>query len=280
MEYIIFGNGVKIPVVGLGTFPLHGETLNNTLNMAIQLGYNYFDTAHLYKNEAEIGHIIKDLNKQNIIISSKICATQYLGNKRYLNLNRQSVKTAFSKSCKQLGVKRLSIYLLHSCFHNFEKAYQELIDLYQAGNIDVIGVSNANITHLKQIYKKCGVYPMIVQVEIHPYCNRRELVEFCNENGITIIAHSPFAHGDAMGELLSNIELQKIAQLHNKTIAQIILRWIIQQGMIVIPRSTNYMRLKDNINIFDFNLSDAEMRIIDSLNRDQSYGVRSANDLE
>lgn len=280
MDYINFPNDIKLPLIGLGTFPLHGSVLHNSIDMASSIGYQLIDTAHLYKNEKEIGDILKHLQSCNIHISSKICATQYNGRRRYLYLDKKSVRRCYENSCKKLGVNKLSAYLLHSCFSNYVKAYKELIELYNEGAVGAIGVCNADINQLTNIKEACGQYPMINQIEVHPFCNRIKLRNFCRDNGIVIMAHSPFAHGDAMKELLENDILQRIATKHNKSVAQIILKWIIQQNMIVIPRSTNSNRLRENYDIFDFTLSDEDILLIDSLNRDQSYGVRSANQTE
>lgn len=275
MDFVKLKNGMELPSVGLGTFPLHGDVLKNTLDMALSIGYRLIDTAHKYKNEREIGASIDKDVKNNLFFSSKICAIQYCGRTRYLHLNKRSVEQCYRSSCKKLGVEKLSLYLLHSCFPNCEKAYSEMIKLYENGKVDAIGVCNARIEDLVRIKEACGQYPMVVQVEVHPLCNQNELIAFCNANEIRVMAHSPFTHGDAMNELLSNPTLRNIAVKHNKTVAQIILRWIAQQGMIVIPRSTNFNRLENNIDIFDFTLSEVDMSDISSLNKDQSYGVRS-----
>ena len=245
--------------------------------MAIDLGYTFLDTAHKYQNESEIGNCLKGGNITDIEISSKICGSQYLGRRRYLYLNKRSVKESYMISCRKLGVDKLGLYLLHSCsFNHYQDAYSELIDLYKSGKVDAIGVCNAEIDDLRSIYEACHEYPMVNQVEIHPFCSRRELTDFCKEHGIAVMAHSPFAHGDVMHEMMSNSTLSKLSKKYNKSVAQIILRWIVQQNIIVIPRSTNYNRLQENIDIFDYSLSDEDMHKIDSLNRNESYGVRSS----
>jgi len=277
MEYKTLVNGKKLPLVGLGTYPLRGKQLEDSLRMAIDLGYTFLDTAHKYQNESEIGNCLKGGNITDIEISSKICGSQYLGRRRYLYLNKRSVKESYMISCRKLGVDKLGLYLLHSCsFNHYQDAYSELIDLYKSGKVDAIGVCNAEIDDLRSIYEACHEYPMVNQVEIHPFCSRRELTDFCKEHGIAVMAHSPFAHGDVMHEMMSNSTLSKLSKKYNKSVAQIILRWIVQQNIIVIPRSTNYNRLQENIDIFDYSLSDEDMHKIDSLNRNESYGVRSS----
>lgn len=277
MEYKTLVNGKKLPLVGLGTYPLRGKQLEDSIRMAIDLGYTFLDTAHKYQNESEIGNCLKGGNIKDIEISSKICGLQYLGRRRYLHLNKRSVKKSYMISCRKLGVDKLGLYLLHSCsFNHYQDAYSELIDLYKSGKVDAIGVCNAEIDDLRSIYEACHEYPMVNQVEIHPFCSRRELTDFCKEHGIAVMAHSPFAHGDVMHEMMSNSTLSKLSKKYNKSVAQIILRWIVQQNIIVIPRSTNYNRLQENIDIFDYSLSDEDMHKIDSLNRNESYGVRSS----
>lgn len=274
MKYITLRNGVRLPILGFGTFPLHGQTLDNALTTAYAAGYRLFDTAWAYENEQEIGAIFKRDNilRDELFLTSKIKRIQMGGRKRYLHLDRKSVSTCYRETCSRLQTSYCDLYLLHYHFEEYEKIYAQVRRLYEKGMVRAYGVSNFDIEHLECIHVYCGEFPMINQIEFHPFRNQTALVEFCWEHDIQVQAYGPFAHGDGMAELLNDCQLQAIAFKYRKTIPQIILRWIVQQGISVIPRSTNSERIRDNIDIFDFVLNDDEMNYIFSLNREESYG--------
>lgn len=279
MQYFKFENGVKIPMVGLGTYPLKGDVLSATIKDAINLGYELFDTATGYYNEQEIGDLVKEgiLLPDNVFITSKIHSSILIGRKRYLYLNRKSIKKAYLESCKRLHIQKLGAYLLHMPFDGCSKHYCDLMRLYDEGRICVIGVSNFDIRELKELYKKCGRWPMMNQTEISPYNTQKELIKFCQDNGILVQAYSPFGRGNLVNELMNNKTLVTIAEAHGKSIGQIILRFITQQGVAVVARSTNHNRLKDNLNIFDFVLNEEEMLSIHTLNSNTVFGVNQIN---
>jgi diketogulonate reductase-like aldo/keto reductase len=279
MQYFKFENGVKIPMVGLGTYPLKGDVLSATIKDAINLGYELFDTATGYYNEQEIGDLVKEgiLLPDNVFITSKIHSSILIGRKRYLYLNRKSIKKAYLESCKRLHIQKLGAYLLHMPFDGCSKHYCDLMRLYDEGRVCVIGVSNFDIRELKELYKKCGRWPMMNQTEISPYNTQKELIKFCQDNGILVQAYSPFGRGNLVNELMNNKTLVTIAEAHGKSIGQIILRFITQQGVAVVARSTNHNRLKDNLNIFDFVLNEEEMLSIHTLNSNTVFGVNQIN---
>jgi len=272
MEYINLGKN-KISVLGIGTYPLSGEVLNNILSTAVDVGYNLIDTAHKYNNEKDIGNFIASLNiKNNIYIETKLSTTQ-LTTKTFLGIKYKSktVKQALKESCRKLGVDILDIYLLHSPY-NCVKLYGKLIKLRNNGMVDFIGGCRMEISHLKEIYSRYNEYPSINQIEVHPFYSNKKLIDFCRNNGIVVEARSPFTHGDALEEFIGNSILSNIAKSHNKTVPQIILRWIIQQGVVAIPRSSYSAHIRENGDIFDFYLTNYEMQMIDSLNQNKSYG--------
>jgi diketogulonate reductase-like aldo/keto reductase len=279
MQYFKFENGVKIPMVGLGTYPLKGDVLSATIKDAINLGDELFDTATGYYNEQEIGDLVKEgiLLPDNVFITSKIHSSILIGRKRYLYLNRKSIKKAYLESCKRLHIQKLGAYLLHMPFDGCSKHYCDLMRLYDEGRVCVIGVSNFDIRELKELYKKCGRWPMMNQTEISPYNTQKELIKFCQDNGILVQAYSPFGRGNLVNELMNNKTLVTIAEAHGKSIGQIILRFITQQGVAVVARSTNHNRLKDNLNIFDFVLNEEEMLSIHTLNSNTVFGVNQIN---
>lgn len=279
MEYVKLRNGLRMPYVGLGTFPLNGEQLTETVRLASQAGYQLFDTAGAYKNEHVLGAALSRYfpNREKIFISSKVNGLQLRGRLKYLFLNRETVKSAYRHSCKRLGVEQLDLFLLHQPFDGFCDAYKQMIDLYENGKVKAIGVCNFDNDELKKLHNACGQYPMVNQTEISPVNSFKNIIHFCQDQEIQVEAYSPFGRGNIVQELMSNNMLQEIAHYHRKTVGQVVLRWIVQQGIVVIPRSTNEQRLNDNLNLFDFVLDDAEMEAIDSMNENRVYGVNQVN---
>lgn len=279
MEYVTLRNGVNIPMVGYGTYPLKGSELSNLLCITSKNGYSLYDSAYLYKNEEDIGRCIQEgiLSRKDVILTSKLQGIQYIGRKRYLYLDKMSVKKAYGRSCKKFNTEYLDIYLLHSPFKGYCVAYKELLQLYKENKIKVIGVSNFNEQELENLYNECGEYPMINQIELHPFNTMKSIIAYCKEHRIQVEAYSPFGRGNLVSEIMNNPKLKEIANTHNKSVGQIVLRWIVQQDIIVIPRSTNLERIKQNIDIFDFSLSDEEMQYIDSLNQNKGYGKHFQN---
>lgn len=280
MEYLDV-EGKEMPLVGLGCFSLHGKVLIESLTTALEEGYELFDTAFKYDNEKEIGRCITSntIKREGIIIQTKVCARQLLGSKMLFWLDKKSISSAFEYSCKRLGRDYIDVYLIHSPFVKVANYYKKLVELKDAGKIGIIGVCNFNREQLQTIKSVTGGFPMFNQIEIHPYHNSKELVAFCRDNGIVVEARSPFAHGDALHDWLANEALQKIANEYNKSVPQIILRWVTQQNVIALPRSKTSQHIKDNINIFDFSLTGTQVSVIDKLNRDQSYGFVSSVNL-
>ena len=279
MEYAKLSNGLKMPYVGLGTFPLNGEKLTDTIRLACGLGYQLFDTAGAYENESVLGDALHRYShdREELFISSKVNWLQLKGRRRYLYLNRETVKSAYRHSCERLGVDQLDLFLLHQPFEGYCEAYLELMHLYDAQKVRAIGVCNCDIDELKKLHTRCGVWPMVNQTEISPVNTFKDIIFFCQDNDIQVEAYSPFGRGNIVSELVNNPILKEIALTHNRTVGQIVLRWIVQQGIVVIPRSTNEQRLKDNMDVFDFNLDDSEMSSIDSMNENRVYGVNQIN---
>lgn len=279
MEYVTLRNGVKLPMIGFGTYPLKGDELRNTLQKAYNSGYSLFDSAFLYQNEQDIGNCIACgiLDRSKVILTSKIQGIQFMGRRRFLYLDKVSVAKAYRKACCKFHTDYLDIYLLHSPFKGYAKAYKELIQLYKQNKVKVTGVSNFNENELDALYRECGEYPMINQIELHPYNTMKSIVDYCKEHEIQVEAYSPFGRGNLVGEILNNPRLQKIAANYGKTVGQVVLRWIVQQGIVTIPRSTNEGRMKQNIDVFDFALTEGEMQYIDSLNQNKGFGAHFKN---
>ncbi len=273
MDYLQL-NDTQMPLVGLGCFMLHGKVLEDTLTCALQEGYELFDTAFKYSNEKEIGLFFTS-QKSAKIIQTKVCARQLLGSSTYLWLNKGSIAQSYNNARKRFAGNSIDVFLIHSPFPKVEKYYKALLQLQEKEEIKIIGVCNFNIDQLKKIKDTTGVFPMLNQIEIHPYHSSKELISFCQDNGIIVEARSPFAHGDALKDWGSDRILQNLSTEYQKTVPQIILRWITQQKVVVLPRSTTQKHIKDNINIFDFKMTESQLLMIDKLNRNQSFGIIS-----
>ena len=279
MEFVTLRNGIKLPMIGFGTYPLKGEELKATLQKAYNSGYSLFDSAFLYQNEQDIGECIANgvLDRGKMVLTSKMQGVQYIGHRKYLYLDRASVSKIYRRACQKFHTNYLDIFLLHSPFKECAKAYKELIQLYKQNKVKVIGVSNFNEQELDALYRECGEYPVINQIELHPYNTMKGIVAYCKEHEIQVEAYSPFGRGNLVGEILNNSKLQEIASFHGKTVGQVVLRWIVQQGIITIPRSTNEERMKQNLEVFDFTLTVDEMQYIDSLNQNKGFGAHFQN---
>ena len=212
MEYVKLRNGLRMPYVGLGTFPLNGEQLTETVRLASQAGYQLFDTAGAYKNEHVLGAALSRYfpNREKIFISSKVNGLQLRGRLKYLFLNRETVKSAYRHSCKRLGVEQLDLFLLHQPFDGFCDAYKQMIDLYENGKVKAIGVCNFDNDELKKLHNACGQYPMVNQTEISPVNSFKNIIHFCQDQEIQVEAYSPFGRGNIVQELMSNKMLQEI----------------------------------------------------------------------
>lgn len=276
MDYINVQN-TQLPLVGLGTFSLKTNIMGNVFATAIENGCCMIDTAQRYGNEKDIQLALGTIGvpRDKVILETKVSGDLLLGNLRYLRLNKKSIKSTYRESCRNLDTDYLDIYLIHSPYSGFEKHYQKLIDLQAKEGIKLIGICNVTIEHLKSLKAKTGVFPQIVQIEMHPYFTNKDLLLFCKDNGIVVEARSPFVHGDAFEEWNKEQILISLSNKYRKTIPQIILRWVIQQEVIAIPRSNNVRHVKDNMEVFDFELGVKDMEAIDSLNRNKSFGCKS-----
>lgn len=276
MEYVNSPSGA-FPLIGLGTFSIPHVVLEELIPAALDLGYTLFDTAYKYQNEAVLGRLLQESsrNRTAYLIETKVCAEQLLGNLRYLRLNAKSLKHCFRLASRNLLTDCIDVWMLHSTFPGYERYVSQLLEWKKRGKIKRVGICNLTLQQLKDLKDIVGCYPDIVQCEIHPYYANKELILFCKNNGILVEARSPFAHGDAMNEWLKEDILLALAAKYKKSIHQIILRWIVQQNIIALPRTSNLEHLRENINIFDFSLLEEEMIAIDGLNKNLSFGVIS-----
>lgn len=274
IEDIKLRNGSGIPLLGFGTWPLKGDILKNSLQEALNNGIYHFDTAHKYGNEGDIGDFMvkNKVDRSKLFLTSKYELAQFRGKKWWLfKYGKENVYQGYFGSCKRLHTDYLDLYMVHSPCKYYLEFYEELIKLYEQGKVRAIGMANCNVERLEEIWQTFGVLPMVNQIELHPFCQQKETVEYCKKNQIVVEAYSPFAHGAIMQDLLNDPTLQQIANTHGKSITQIILRWIVQQGIVALPRSSNPKHIKENVSVFDFSLTDEEMSQIYEMDLKKGY---------
>lgn len=265
MRDIMLSNGVEIPVIGFGTFPMRKFELINAVWDGVKAGYTLFDTATAYHNEPELGLALRRYfgeKKKSLFVSTKISNRQQ---------EMKDTRASLNRSLKKLGLKKIDMYMLHWPLpDHFIDTWKQMEDLYDEGKIRVLGVCNFHQHHLEELFENCRIKPMVNQVELHPLLSQKPLRDFCSKNGIVVEAYSPTARMDK--KLVKHPVLEEIANTHNKSVVQIILRWDYQNGVIPIIKSSNKDRMRSNINIFDFELSKKEMEMIEGMN--ENYRVR------
>jgi methylglyoxal/glyoxal reductase len=256
-------NGVEMPQHGFGVYKITdpGE-MENAVLKALEVGYRSFDTAQMYQNEGILGELLHncDVSRKELFITTKINN----GNQGY----DQTLFT-FEESLADLQLSQLDLLLVHwpSQKHFFE-TWRAMERLYEEKMVRAIGVSNFQIHHLEQLKTKANVVPMVNQVELHPYLTQEQLREYLQENRIAVEAWSPLARGRILGDPV----LVELAQRYQKTVAQIILRWHLQQDIIFIPKTITSSRIAENADIYDFELTKEDMAAINALNRDMRTG--------
>ncbi|MEH7418178.1 aldo/keto reductase [Neobacillus drentensis] len=260
-------NGVKMPWFGLGVFKVEeGPELVNAVKFAIKHGYRSIDTAAIYQNEEGVGQAIREgineagISREDLFVTSKVWNS---------DLGYEATLEAYETSLNKLGLDYLDLYLIHWPVEGkFKEAWRALETLYKEGKVKAIGVSNFHVHHLEDLLKEAEIKPMINQVELHPRLTQKEIQTFCLEQGIQMEAWSPLMQG----QLLDQPVIQEIANKYNKSTAQVILRWDLQNGVVTIPKSTKEHRIIENADIFDFELTKTEMKQIDDLNQNHRVG--------
>ena len=261
---ITLRDGAEIPQLGAGVFLVEPGEAERVVSDALEVGYRHIDTARIYDNEAEVGRAIaaSGLPREDVYVTTKLW-----------NSDQTRAREAFDESLDRLGLDRVDLYLIHwpqPMFGEALGAWRSLVEIAESGRATSIGVSNFEIEDLRQLIDETGVVPAVNQIELHPLHQRRELREFCAEHGIAVEAWGPLAQGKS--DLLERPEVLAAAEVHEKTPAQIVLRWHVQQGRIVFPKTTRRERMLENAQLFDFALSDAEMTAIDALEAGTNLG--------
>lgn len=270
MEFVTLNNGIIMPLIGLGTYPYKGDELRSVLELCWNEGYRLFDTAWLYNNETVLGEFLQTKNRNEVFVTSKLHVNQlyYYYNYRFnLGIRKTSVSKAYQGSCERLGVNQVDLYLLHAPFNNCCKLYASIVKLYDQGAMKAIGVSNFTEKDLAKLLSTTDVVPAVNQIEMNPLNSNRRLIDYCHSKGIVVEAFSPFGRGMLTKEIIENPVLSEIGKKNNKTVAQVVLRWLTQQGIVAIPRSNKIEKIRQNISVFDFKLTDAEVDAIYGLNK-------------
>ncbi|QGH36525.1 aldo/keto reductase [Gracilibacillus salitolerans] len=258
-------NGVKMPWFGLGVFLVEeGEEVYNSVKWALEHGYKSIDTAAVYGNEEGVGKAIKDsgIPREELFITSKL----WNGDQGY-----EETIQALETSLDKLGLEYLDLYLIHWPVpeqNKYKESWKAMEKLYNDGKIRAIGVSNFKEHHIEDLMNNAQVTPMVNQVEYHPHLQQRNLHEFCKKHNIQLEAWSPLKQG----KLLADPTLTDIAKRHGKSTAQVILRWDLQQEVVTIPKSVKQHRIHDNADVFDFALTEEEMKLIHDMNKDERVG--------
>ena len=261
MEQITLYNGVKMPIVGYGVYQVSKEECERCVMDALAVGYRSIDTAQSYFNEEEVGNAIKKsgIPREDIFLTTKVWVEHY---------GYEKAKKSVFESMRKLRTDYLDLVLLHQPFSDYYGAYRALEDLYNEGKLRAIGVSNFYPDRLVDMALFNRVKPMLNQVEIHPFHQQTEAKKWMERYGVQIEAWAPF--GEGRGGLFENPVLAEIAEKHKKTTAQVMLRWHIQRGVVVIPKSTHKERMEENLNIIDFALDQTDMNRISELDQKQS----------
>lgn len=270
MKYIKLNNGLSAPMLGFGVFKVNdGKECISTVRTALEIGYRHIDTASFYQNEESVGIAIKEsgIPREDIFLTTKIW------NDAQRNGN---VIEAFEDSLKLLGTEYIDLYLVHwPVPDKFVETYLQLEKIYESGKVKSIGLSNFHEHHIEEIKKVWSVVPVINQVELHPELSQKPLIKYCKENNIVPEAWSPL--GASKNSLLQNPVISEIAEKYGKSTAQIILRWNMEVGVVAIPKSVTPSRIKENFEIFDFELTQDDILKIDSLNKDKRVSADPDN---
>ena len=259
MEYAMLNNGVKMPMAGIGTFLLSPDEAEASVLSALQCGYRLIDTANAYVNEKAVGRAMKrsGLKREEIFLETKLWPSFY------------EQDDAVDKTLARLDTDYIDLLLIHQPAGNYIAGYRQMEKAYKEGKVRAIGLSNFNEAQIRKILEICEVKPSVLQSEVHPYSQEQALKQFLAQEGMVIQAWYPLGHGD--NALINEPLFAELGEKYGKRNAQIILRWHIQDGNIVIPGSKNAEHIRDNFDLFDFSLSDEEMAKIAAMDQKKRY---------
>lgn len=257
MQIVKLNNGIEMPIEGYGVFQVSPEETERCVSDAIKVGYRSIDTAAVYANEEDVGKAIQnsEVPREELFITTKL----WVQDQGYEN-----TKKAFETSLKKLGLDYLDLYLIHQPFGDYYGSWRAMEELYKEGKIKAIGVSNFDAFQLVDLILNNEVVPAVNQIEVHPFFPQAEAQAVMEEYGIHMEAWGPLAEGK--NNIFENEILKEIAEKHQKTVAQVILRWHIERDVIIIPKSVRKERMQENLDIFDFSLDQHDMEKISTLN--------------
>jgi 2,5-diketo-D-gluconate reductase A len=262
MQKVVLSNGVEMPILGFGVFQIpDAEECERSVSEALRTGYRLIDTAAAYENEEAVGEAIKrsGLAREEIFVTTKL----WIQDAGY-----ESAKKALERSLRRLQLDYLDLYLIHQPYGDVYGSWRAMEESYREGRIRAIGVSNFQPDRLMDLIVHNEVVPAVNQIETHPFCQQIEAQKFLEENNVQIESWGPFAEG--RNNIFQNELLLSIARKHERTVAQVILRWLTQRGVVVIPKSVRKERIVENFNIFDFELGHEDMGAIVALDTGQS----------
>lgn len=259
MEYAALNNGLKMPMAGIGTFLLSPDEAEASVLSALQCGYRLIDTANAYVNEKAVGRAMKKsgVPRRDIFLETKLWPSFY------------EQDETIDKTLERLDTDYIDLLLLHQPAGNYIEGYRQMEKAYKEGKVKAIGLSNFDMKQMQEILDMCEVKPAVLQTEVHPYSQEKELKEFLKKEEIVIQAWYPLGHGDKA--LIQEPLFVKLGEKYKKTSVQIILRWHIQDGNIVIPGSKNPNHIRDNFDLFDFELTEEEMKEISDMDQKKRY---------
>ena len=268
MKNITLNNGIKCPVVGIGTFMLSPKDAENSVRKALKMGYRLIDTANAYINERAVGRGMRDsrVPREEIFLSTKLWPSEYEN------------PNAVDETLERLGVEYVDLLYIHQPAGNWLAGYRQLEKAYREGKAKSIGISNFEGKYIAELETKWEIVPQFIQVEAHPYFTQEELRRTLDKYGIKLMSWYPLGHGDK--SLINEPVFVELGKKYGKSSAQIILRWHTQMGFVVIPGSKNVDHIRDNLDILDFSLTDDEMAEIAKLNKGVRYYNRTDAQLE
>ena len=260
VKYMELINEVKMPAIGIGTYKTGSdEETAHAVKFAIEAGYRHIDAAAFYGNEIGVGKGVKEsgVKREDIFLVTKLWNDDH---------GYDKTMEAFNKSLERLQVEYLDLYLIHWPTKLNSETWRAFEELYESGKVRAIGVCNFKEGHLEELKESAKIMPMVNQMEVHPFNTRKKLREYCKVNNIQMVAWSPISRG----RVLTNELLIKLSEKYSKTITQVVLKWHIQNGVVPIPKSSNEGRIKENFEVFDFEIAKEDMELIASLNEDKS----------